>query len=295
VNSTQTDPYRWDFDITYTYGDNRTNMGSTFTLNLVFDTGVFYTDVPIWWKIYPITNEVMSNRWIDVAYSGVPDLNPMSYPSGSWTIPSQPSPYDSFWIRFSRVTGTTETLVRTDSWHVTVATYDFQAPAPTATVTLTSIPTSTPTIVPTTTPVNCYGSTCNGLNPNSMGCDYDAQTYSNYRFLYDANNDLIGVVENRFSIGCLSQWERTRNTSGISLYGEGSIRWGGIDYTPFINPVSGHTSSIEGWVVYTAMYGVDGGLGPSLNCGSLSTSSVDPPPQPINLNSPYGLNNCAAR
>ncbi|MFZ5858597.1 MAG: hypothetical protein ACOYZ6_17350 [Chloroflexota bacterium] len=154
VNSTQTDPYRWDFDITYTYGDNRTNMGSNFTLNLAFDTGVFYTDVPIWWEIYPITNEVMPNRWIDVAYSGVPDLNPMSYPSGSWTIPSQPSPYDSFWIRFSRVTEKTETLVRTDSWHVTVATYDYHALTPTPTAAPTSTPTNTPTLTLTNTPTN---------------------------------------------------------------------------------------------------------------------------------------------
>lgn len=83
VTSTHTDPYRWDFDIIYTYGDNRTNMGSTFTLNLTFDTGVFNTGVPIWWEMYPITNEVMPNRWIDVAYANVSDLNPMSYPSGS--------------------------------------------------------------------------------------------------------------------------------------------------------------------------------------------------------------------
>jgi len=152
VTSTQTDPYRWDFDITYTYNDNRANMGSNFTLNLTFDTGVFYTEVPIWWEMYPISGEVMPNRRIDVAYSGVSDLNPMDYPSGSWMIPSQPSPYDTFHIRFSRQTGTTETLVRTDSWHVTVATYDYHALTPTPTATLTNTPTNTSTATLTSTP-----------------------------------------------------------------------------------------------------------------------------------------------
>ncbi len=41
VTGTQTNPYRWDFDISYTYGDNQTNFGSNFTLELAFDTGVF--------------------------------------------------------------------------------------------------------------------------------------------------------------------------------------------------------------------------------------------------------------
>ncbi len=188
VNSTQTDPYRWDFDITYTYGDNRTNMGSTFTLNLAFDTGVFYTDVPIWWEIYPITNEVMPNRWIDVAYSGVPDLNPMSYPSGSWTIPSQPSPYDSFWIRFSRVTEKAETLVRTDSWHVTVATYDYHAltPTPTPTATLTSTPTLTPT--ETQTPAPTVTPTPN--NQGSGTCWRSGLSWSNYTVYYDIDSSV---------------------------------------------------------------------------------------------------------
>lgn len=141
----------------------------------------------------------------------------------------------------------------------------------------------------------CYGDTCNGLNPNTMGCDGDAQTHLNYKLLYDANNDLIGIVENRYSNICLTQWERTRNTSGNPFYAEGSIRWGGENYSPGIHSISGYTSGIDGWSVYTAMYGNDSGFGPSLNCGNLSTTPATPPPQPINLNSPYGLNNCAAR
>jgi hypothetical protein len=92
ITSTHTDPYRWDFDITFTYNDNRTNMGSNFTYTLKFNTGVFNTNVPIWWEMYPITNEVMPNRWIDMQYSGVSDLNPMAYPTGSWTLPGRHLP-----------------------------------------------------------------------------------------------------------------------------------------------------------------------------------------------------------
>jgi hypothetical protein len=251
-----------DFDIEYTYNDNRTNMGSTFTLNLVFDTGVFYTGVPIYWVMYPVTNEVMPNRWIDVLYP-VSDLNPMPYPSGSWTVPAQPSPYDTFTVKLSRTTGTAETLVRKDTWHFTIATYPI-----------------------------CRGDSCNGLNPETMGCGDGAQTYPIVKVLYDTNNAMIGVVENRYSsIKCLAQWECTRNLSGGPMYAEGSIRWGGTDYGTGMQPINGYTFNGEN--VYTSMYGSDSGLGPSLNCGGLSpTDPIYPPQQPINRDSYYGLNNC---
>ena len=146
VTNTHTDPQRWDFDITFTYNDASTIFGSNFSLTLAFTTGVFNTNVPIWWEMYPTANEVMPNRWIDVQYPTVPDLNPMPYPSGSWTVGGQPSPYQTFWINFSRDTGDTETLVRTDSWHVTIATYEFQSLTPTPTATLTNTPTDIPTV-----------------------------------------------------------------------------------------------------------------------------------------------------
>jgi hypothetical protein len=114
VVTTHTDPYRWDFDITYTYGDNRTNMGSNFTYKIKFNTGVYYSSVPIWWNMYPITNEVMPNRKIDIYYSGVSDLASMDYPSGTWTVPGQPYPYNDFTVIFSRTTTAPEILVRTD-------------------------------------------------------------------------------------------------------------------------------------------------------------------------------------
>lgn len=59
VTSAHTDPYRWDFDITYAYNDNRTNFGANFSLTLKFATGMFNKGVPIYWNMYPIINEVM--------------------------------------------------------------------------------------------------------------------------------------------------------------------------------------------------------------------------------------------
>ncbi len=159
VVTTHTDPYRWDFDITYTYGDNRTNMGSKFTYKIKFYTGVYYSGVPIWWNMYPVTNEMMPNRKIDVYYSGVSDLASMDYPSGTWAVPGQPYPYNDFTVIFSRTTTAPEILVRTDKWHLTIATYPNVAtptntPTPTFTPTATLTPTitKTPTITPTATP-----------------------------------------------------------------------------------------------------------------------------------------------
>ena len=155
MTSTHTDPYRWDFDITYSYNDNRTNFGSNFSLTLNFATGVVYTDVPIYWNMYPITNEVMPNQRINVIYSGVSDLNPMAYPSGTWIIPAQPA-YNKFDLIFSRGTSAPEILVRTDKWHLTLSTYPNVATpttTPTPTVTPSQTPTSTATLAPTATPV----------------------------------------------------------------------------------------------------------------------------------------------
>ncbi|HMR99739.1 MAG TPA: amidase domain-containing protein [Anaerolineales bacterium] len=159
VVTTHTDPYRWDFDITYTYGDNRTNMGSNFTYKIKFNTGVYYSGVPIWWNMYPIANEVMPNRKIDIYYSGVSDLASMDYPSGAWTVPGQPIPYNDFTVVFSRTTTAPEKLVRTDKWHLTIATYpNVATPTNTPTQTPTSTPTATftPTPATTSTPVNGY-------------------------------------------------------------------------------------------------------------------------------------------
>ena len=152
VVATHTDPYRWDFDITYTYGDDENWTGSNFTYSIQFFTGVYNVNVPIWWNEYPITNEVMPARKITIVYPGVSGLDPLPYPSGNWSVPGQPIPYNDFTIEFSRLTGASEILVRTDSWHLTVATYpNVETPTATPTITLTPTITSTPTITLTPT------------------------------------------------------------------------------------------------------------------------------------------------
>lgn len=146
-------------------------------------------------------------------------------------------------------------------------------------------------------PINgsqCYGYACHGLNPQSLGCNADAKI-SRYIDLFAAGGAKIGAVQNRTSAKCSAQWERTVNSSGQWMYGEGSIRWGGTNYTPgifsVVSPAQFKTGS-----VYTAMYGIDGMFGASLNCGALfADAPVYPPPQPINLNSTYGIKNCRAR
>ena len=190
-------------------------------------------------------------------------------------------------------------------------------PTPTATATLTSTPTSTPTNTSTFTPTRtptitptslapCYGSTCNGLYANAMGCDGQINAHTqNFKNLKDTNNNIIGVMQNRISSLCYSQWEKTINLSGDFRYAEGSIRWGGAYYNVGIHPQTSPWLIDDGRFIYTAMYGVDEGYpafpAPTLACGGLSSEGpmevpyYNPPlPEPILPSYPYYQNNCAA-
>ena len=150
VTSTQTNPGRLDIDITYHYDDNSILLGAD-----MFDgffikiniRNVLNTDLPIYWEI---TGAPMPRRWIDPHYSGVADYGDRNNPialTGNWTVPAQPGPtYDTFAFWFSRLTTGPETLVQTDTWHLTVADYDFRTSTPVPT--LTSTPTSTPVCSP---------------------------------------------------------------------------------------------------------------------------------------------------
>lgn len=139
---------------------------------------------------------------------------------------------------------------------------------------------------------SCQGSSCYGYDPNTMGCGSDAATHS-YKII------TYGRVDLRYSDTCFAEWERTYNSSGSNKYGEGSIRWGDIDYSSGWFTVYSPGSFSSGLSVYTLMYAISYSYYPiypaSLNCGSLSTSGpIYPPAQPINLQSPYGQNNCRA-
>lgn len=136
------------------------------------------------------------------------------------------------------------------------------------------------------------GSNCHGKNPNTMGCGADAQYGAPIKILYRSGSK-IGEVHNRYSVACIAQWERTLNLS-LNQYAEGSIRWGGTNYTPGILSVSSPGIIGYGVTVYTSMYAVNGGIGPSLNCGGLSlTGPIYAPPQPAS--GTYKTNNCQAR
>jgi hypothetical protein len=126
--------------------------------------------------------------------------------------------------------------------------------------------------------VGCYGSTCTGLNPNSMGCDADATTAGGYT--YSGGNR----VENRQSNACDAEWERTRNWSGGYRYAAGSIRYG-PDFA-YHQSVSSPGMIADRQQVYTPMKGPDSST-LTLACGKLSTSGVIPVPVTSNCIGPY--------
>ena len=137
----------------------------------------------------------------------------------------------------------------------------------------------------------CYGNTCHGKNPNTMGC---GGSYGPIKSLYRSGVK-IGEVHNRYSTHCLAQWERTLNLSN-NQYAEGSIRWGGSNYTSGWQTVSSPGIIGYGATVYTPMYATSAGIGPALNCGSLSlTGPIYPPyPPPSAVSAAYKTSNCAA-
>lgn len=138
------------------------------------------------------------------------------------------------------------------------------------------------TMIPVTwSPVSaagCYGSTCTGLNPNTMGCDADATTAGSYT--YSGGNK----VENRQSVACDAEWERTTNLSGGYRYAAGSIRYG-PDFA-YHQSISSPGMIAHGQKVYTPMKGPDSST-LTLACGKLSTSGVIPLPVTSNCVGPY--------
>jgi hypothetical protein len=150
VTSTQTNPKRLDIDITYHYDDNVTWFGASMSDGFYVKINirnVLNTDLPIYWEM---TGAPMPKRWIETKWSGTPDYGDRNNPialTGNWTVPAQPGPtYDTFAFWFSRLTTGPEILVQTDTWHLTIATYDFRTntPTPSPTVTSTSTPTCSP-------------------------------------------------------------------------------------------------------------------------------------------------------
>jgi hypothetical protein len=135
------------------------------------------------------------------------------------------------------------------------------------------------TLIPSTPPhvfaASCYGSTCKGLNPQTMGCGADAKTGPAI-----AING--GRAENRYSQTCNAEWERTINQSGVNKYAAGSIRYGCANFCLSYN-VSSPGKIAYGQNVYTPMVGPDTTID-TRSCGKTSDTGPIAVPLPINNN-----------
>jgi hypothetical protein len=117
----------------------------------------------------------------------------------------------------------------------------------------------------------CVGHSCDGLNPQTMGCGSDATT--------GRSKDLvIGTAEHRISATCDAKWERTRLTSAGDRYAAGSLRFGCGDYC-YARSVSSPAKISVGENVYTPMEGdIDT---PTRACGKLLISGPISVPIPV--------------
>ncbi len=120
-----------------------------------------------------------------------------------------------------------------------------------------------PQITPQAFATNCYGGSCTGYNPNTMGCGSDA-TLGPYIVSGGA------WVENRYSLACNAEWGRTINQAGASRYVASSIRYGCTDYC-YSQNVSSPSLIANGEQVYTPMVGPDNTTD-TLSCGKVSTA-----------------------
>jgi len=121
--------------------------------------------------------------------------------------------------------------------------------------------------------VGCTGSNCTGLNPETMGCGADALTGP-------TKTISGGKAENRYSVACNAEWERTRNQSGIYKYAAGSIRYGCANYC-YAQRVRSPAKIASGYNVYTAMKGPDSTTY-TRSCGRLSDYGPISIPVPVN-------------
>lgn len=105
----------------------------------------------------------------------------------------------------------------------------------------------------------CFGSGCNGLNPNSTGCDSTA-----IRLYSTTSNGAF--IELRKSTECSTFWARTTNVSGINRYANATLKY--YYYTASPAPIG------NGEKVYSAQrYSADGaGM---YACGMVSNSPIN--------------------
>ncbi len=98
---------------------------------------------------------------------------------------------------------------------------------------------------------SCYGSTCTGYNPDTMGCGDSA---------YTATSGYFGDVIVEFRVSptgdgnCDAGWERSQNISGSSMYAAGSTRYGCGNFC-YHQSVSSPSQISNYMRVYTPMVG----------------------------------------
>lgn len=125
---------------------------------------------------------------------------------------------------------------------------------------------------------SCYGSSCEGLNPQSTSCVNDARTLLSRNAVTSSGN--WGVLELRYSPSCYSNWVRFTPWYGIRA-SIGAILGGVVDGSPYIwrqgvaNSLRGRigSSGALGWgyTNWTAMVTAAG-----TTCSSVEVYSTAP-------------------
>jgi hypothetical protein len=125
---------------------------------------------------------------------------------------------------------------------------------------------------------SCYKTTCENLNPQTMGCGDDAVRSGSRKFL----SDTYSYVETRYSAVCDTKWVRTTNLSGGNRYAAGSLRYGCANYC-YDKSISSPDKISNNSVVYSMMaaYGNDT---PTRSCGAVENSGPISIPISVNNN-----------
>lgn len=119
----------------------------------------------------------------------------------------------------------------------------------------------------------CYGSSCWGYNPNSMGCTGSTVA---------TNWSLDSFTELRYATDCDAEWARTQNTSTASKYAAATIATN-LYTTRFSITSPSRISQYQ--TVYTKMV-APGTSYSSTACGRVRYSG------PISIPIPYSIDEC---
>ena len=114
----------------------------------------------------------------------------------------------------------------------------------------------------------CFNTSCEGLNPATLGCGADGVTSGSVKVLSDGGNNQ-SFVETRKSNACDAKWARTTNKSGGNRYAAGSLRYGCTNYCNN-QSISSPGTIANNTTVYTMMHAYV--ATPTRSCGVVSVS-----------------------